>query len=217
MWPWQNKCIKNKSICFLKQLQLSIKMFFFCPPQHLMCPQKNKPALIICFQRESWKQQTQRTLYLILSSFVCFSCVHQRDFFCSCLSGPEEPSRKEEEGQTRFVLPPLCTERRGRCKISKWSQGWRGTPPSALHPSVAWFSASGLRIFGHLRTSASSLTRSFFSVGLLQTLVSWNTNVLVRTRKKWINKVCRIKWSEGFQWICGLLFSVPLHLSDKPK
>lgn len=99
----------------MKQLQLSIKMFFFRPPPNIWCVlKKNKPALIICFQRESWKQQTHRTLalplYLILSSFVCFSCVHQRDFspppVCRDQRSPAGRKRKDKHA----LFGPHCVQ-----------------------------------------------------------------------------------------------------------
>lgn len=123
--------------------------------------------------------------------------------------------REGRGGQKHLVLPPLCTECWERCRISKWSWGWRGTQPSALHPSVAWSSASGLYIFDmiHPCTSASFSTVIF---GLLQTLILWNNNGLFRKKKErkqnmsdfMVQGLYRNSWLHFNMFT----FSVPLHL-----
>lgn len=138
--------------------------------------------------------------------------------FRTCLSGPEEPSTKVGEDKKHSVFPPLCTERWERCRISKWSQGWRGTQPSALHPSVAWSSASGLYIFDMI-----ILVQVFHFDQLFLDLTDtnmWNTNALFEKKKKTLNMsdfLVQGLYRNSWLRFNMFTFSVPLHFLDKPK
>lgn len=110
----------------------------------------------------------------IPTNFTCCCC--SLCFLSGVVFGV--PSRGYSwKGGVKLLCPAqICVQNAERdVKYQKWSRGWGGARPSALHPSVAWPSASGLHHlwYAHPCTSASfwSVDQSFSD--FCQALILW--------------------------------------------
>ena len=153
---------------------------------------------------------------LFLSSFCALSIRGGFCFWDMSVGTRGEQQREGRGGQKYRVLPPLCTECWERCRISKWSRGWRGTQPSALHPSVAWSSASGPNIFDMIiLVQVHHFDRSFLDFYRHSYCV--NNNALFGKKQNTSDFMVQGLYRNSWLHFDMFTFSVPLHLLDKPK
>lgn len=129
-------------------------------------------------------------LIFIPTNFTLFSSLSI--FFRRCFCYFQTRVQPERRDRTTLSSPDLWTKCWERCKISGVTPRLRRC--SALHPSVAWSSASGLYHlwYAHPCTSVHRFDQSFSD--FCQALILWNTNAVFGKMKI----MCLILWSKGY-------------------
>lgn len=146
------------------------------------------------------------TLYYFVL-FLCFCPSGVAFIFGTCLSGPEEHSKKEGEDKNTLFCPH-CVQSAER-DVEYQNDPKVEEVLSQRAPSYCCMILCKWTIllwYDHPCTSASFWSTIF---GLLQTQILWNTNALFEKNK---NKICLILWFKGCTGIHGCVSTCLLFL-----